>query len=161
MHYENIISDGEYPQIIDYETVCSNYVEMDSQNSLRETADVKVARRLRDSLAGTSFLPTRMVLNAEGESIDFSALNVKDQEVPTLFPVPVMLDTDGACFQKQHVVFSKKIMFCIITMTSLIRLTMLMKFLMALHVECMRWAAFRMMRYAAFCNAGKQRFAFS
>lgn len=108
MHYENIISDGEYPQIIDYETVCSNYVEMDSQNSLRETADVKVARRLRDSLAGTSFLPTRMVLNAEGESIDFSALNVKDQEVPTLFPVPVMLDTDGACFQKQHVVFSKK-----------------------------------------------------
>lgn len=108
MHYENIISDGEYPQIIDYETVCSNYVDMESPNSLRETADVKVARRLRDSLAGTSFLPTRMVLNAEGESIDFSALNVKDQKVPTLFPVPVMLDTDGACFQKQHVVFSKK-----------------------------------------------------
>ena len=58
---------------------------------------MKVARRLRDSLAGTSFLPTRMVLNTEGESIDFSALNVKDQEVPTLFPVPVMLDMAGRC----------------------------------------------------------------
>lgn len=105
MHYENIIPCGEYPQIIDYETIATNYVMMDLP---KDSADAVVQQRLRDSLAGSSFLPTRMVLDATGHAVDLSALNPEDQRIPSTIPVPVDLDGDQARYEQQDGVFSKR-----------------------------------------------------
>ncbi|WP_181160739.1 type 2 lanthipeptide synthetase LanM [Bifidobacterium sp. UTCIF-39] len=105
MHYENIIPCGEYPQIIDYETIATNYVMMDLP---QDSADMVVQQRLRDSLAGSSFLPTRMILDAAGHAVDLSALNPEDQRIPSTIAVPVDLDSDQARYERQDGVFSKR-----------------------------------------------------
>ena len=102
MHFENIFSHGEYPVIIDYETVISNSVEMCWNN---DSADTEVSLMLRASVIGTGLLPAKMPLTVQGNSIDFGALNGREQVVKTDIPTPVDIETDHAHYEYRSMVF--------------------------------------------------------
>jgi type 2 lantibiotic biosynthesis protein LanM len=105
MHYENIIPSGEFPQIVDYETIATGSVDMSNAST---DAERKVQSSIRDSLAGSALLPTRRTLNVQGESLDLSALDPHDQSITSPTPVPVDMDADDAHFEKRKVSFSKQ-----------------------------------------------------
>ncbi|MBM7606624.1 type 2 lantibiotic biosynthesis protein LanM [Metabacillus crassostreae] len=81
MHYENIIANGEYPYLIDLETIFHQYPELDFPDS----AEIKLKYAQSKSVIGTGLLPQSLFQNADGRGIDLSALNGEVQKLP--FPV--------------------------------------------------------------------------
>lgn len=81
MHYENIIANGEYPYLIDLETIFHQYPELD----FPDTAEIKLKYAQSKSVIGTGLLPQALFQNADGRGIDLSALKGEVQKVP--FPV--------------------------------------------------------------------------
>lgn len=105
MHYENIISSGEYPQIVDYETVVTGLLDLEeSQNG----ADTLVRRELADSLLSTALLPFRMPLDTQGHTVEISALESSPQTILSAVPVPVQLQTDQARYEIQEIHLEKE-----------------------------------------------------
>lgn len=70
-HHENIIASGEFPCLIDLETLFQQKIKLESQNVFTYN------NILSDTVEGTCFLP----LN-NPDSIDVSALNYKNQKLP-------------------------------------------------------------------------------
>lgn len=81
MHYENIIANGEYPYLIDLETIFHQYPELD----FPDTAEIKLKYAQSKSVIGTGLLPQALFQNADGRGIDLSALKGEVQKLP--FPV--------------------------------------------------------------------------
>ena len=81
MHYENIIAHGEYPYLIDLETIFHQYPELD----FSDTAEIKLKYAQSRSVIGTGLLPQALFQNADGRGLDLSALKGEVQKLP--FPV--------------------------------------------------------------------------
>ncbi|MGG3805390.1 type 2 lanthipeptide synthetase LanM family protein [Metabacillus fastidiosus] len=78
MHFENVIAHGEYPYVIDFETIFHQYPKLD----FPDTAEIKLKYKQSDSVIGTGLLPQSLFQNADGHGLDFSALNGKEQALP-------------------------------------------------------------------------------
>lgn len=104
MHYENVVPDGAYPRIIDYETVATNQISM--TRSLPQ-ADDMVLKRLRRSTLTNCLLPSRMPFGDKGQRVDISALDPHDQTIHDGALVPVGLDSDQPRYERHDVVVSK------------------------------------------------------
>ncbi len=99
MHYENIIANGEYPYLIDLETIFHQYPELD----FPDTAEVKLKYAQSRSVVGTGLLPQTLFQNADGRGVDLSGLNGEVQRMP--FPV-LQIDqanTDEMVFKMKEV----------------------------------------------------------
>lgn len=99
MHYENIIANGEYPYLIDLETIFHQYPELD----FPDTAEIKLKYDQSKSVIGTGLLPQALFQNADGRGVDLSALKGEVQKLP--FPV-LQIDqanTDEMVFKMKEV----------------------------------------------------------
>lgn len=105
MHFENIIAGGEYPQIVDYETIITGQVRLKSRHT---DADTLVRDAIRNSLTATALLPFHMAIDGEGHTLEISALDPGEQRVPSVMPVPVQLDTDEAHYEHRDEAFGKE-----------------------------------------------------
>ncbi|WP_338754925.1 type 2 lanthipeptide synthetase LanM family protein [Bacillus sp. FJAT-52991] len=78
MHFENLIAHGEYPYVIDLETIFHQYPTLDFPDS----SEIKLKYKQADSVIGTGLLPQSLFQNSDGKGLDFSALNGKEQVLP-------------------------------------------------------------------------------
>ena len=104
MHFENIIASGEYPQIVDYETIITGRVRL---KRLNRNADSLARDLLQRSLAATALLPFRMAVDGEGHTVEISALDPNEQKIASAMPVPVDLNTDEARYEHHEGILSK------------------------------------------------------
>ncbi len=96
MHAENLIVNGEYPCIVDLETL------FERTNSLAnyDSADAYAILETRDSVTSTGLLPfTVFNENIEGKGIDMSGLNGHEQKLPYKVLIPVNVMTDEMKFE--------------------------------------------------------------
>lgn len=105
MHHENIIASGEYPMVVDFETIATNHVTMDMPDGTG--ADIRVSTILRDSLASSCLLPAKTAMSADGTSVDISAFETGEQTMPGIVASPVGLDSADAHYERNAVTFSK------------------------------------------------------
>ncbi|MBO1139291.1 type 2 lantipeptide synthetase LanM [Enterococcus avium] len=101
MHFENIISHGEYPVIIDYETLFSVQALYEGDS---DSMFAKIMNLTRDSVSGSIMLPSEMKLDYEGNSVDISGLDGKTQKLAKKVFVPKRLNTDEASFELDNLV---------------------------------------------------------
>lgn len=80
-HFENLIADGPYPMIIDFETLFQNHI----QGAFKDTAEIRAKFNMADSALGTGLLPVIGFKGNDGAGIEMSALGGRSQELP--FPV--------------------------------------------------------------------------
>lgn len=104
MHFENIIPHGEYPQIVDFETVITNKVMFERHN---EGAAGIVEDTITHSLAYSALLPSGMPVNATGERIDVSALSPEPQKMPAVIAQAVETDSDHAHYEHREIQLDK------------------------------------------------------
>lgn len=79
LHLENLIAHGEYPIIIDLETI----IQSDRQYEVPESANSKVAHDyIFNSVQNTALLPTIAFMDKDRKGIDISALNGKEIKLP-------------------------------------------------------------------------------
>ena len=83
---------GEYPIVIDAETILDNHIELSKQNS-REIINEKI----RDSVLFSGLLPNYRFSN-KGKGIDMSAIMGKEgDEYPILIPRIAEIGTSNIC----------------------------------------------------------------
>ncbi|SCG83748.1 bacteriocin formation protein, putative [Proteiniborus sp. DW1] len=79
LHLENLIAHGEYPIIIDVETI----IQSDRQYEVPESANSKVAYDyIFNSVQNTALLPTIAFMDKDRKGIDISALNGREIKLP-------------------------------------------------------------------------------
>lgn len=82
IHYENIIANGEFPVLIDLETIMKNYPE-----KVKKTASEMIEIKLGESVLSQGMLPQHIWGNEKKQGIDICGMGGKDgQEMP--FRVP-------------------------------------------------------------------------
>ena len=87
-HAENIIANGEYPTLIDLETLFHHTPKLDTKPTAEMVANIKITH----SVIGTALLPHLSFRNPNGKGIDLSGMSSTDQELP----VPVLqVEKDG------------------------------------------------------------------
>lgn len=96
MHYENIVPSGEYPQIVDFETVVTNKPKFAGR---KDDAAGTVQKIIEHSLEYSALLPSQVPINAQGKTIDVSALDPSQQTMPALCPQIMSLDSDDAHYE--------------------------------------------------------------
>ncbi|PJI09179.1 MULTISPECIES: type 2 lanthipeptide synthetase LanM family protein [Clostridium] len=78
-HYENVIANGEFPYLIDLETIFTQPIPLNK----RDIFDYYSIIKNQDSIINTCFLPSNTGLADEkGKGIDISALSNKKQKLP-------------------------------------------------------------------------------
>jgi type 2 lantibiotic biosynthesis protein LanM len=77
-HHENIIADGEYPTLIDLETLFHHIPEF----KIAQTAEVKAKLQVVHSVLGTALLPHLFYKSPDGRGVDISGISGKEQELP-------------------------------------------------------------------------------
>lgn len=77
-HHENIIAKGEFPTLIDLETLFHHVPNL----KIEETAEVRAKLKVVNSVLGTALLPQLAFKNAEGKGIDISGMSAKEQMLP-------------------------------------------------------------------------------
>lgn len=80
-HYENIIAHGEYPVIIDFETVFHNTI----QHIFKDNANTRAKLEVSHSVMGTGLVPLLGFQSKDGKGLEISGMGGKKQELP--FPV--------------------------------------------------------------------------
>jgi type 2 lantibiotic biosynthesis protein LanM len=80
LHYENVIADGEYPVIIDFETVFSNVIK----GVFEKSANIEAKWKVAQSVIGTGLLPTLGFQAKDGTGVEISGMGGKEQELPFL-----------------------------------------------------------------------------
>jgi type 2 lantibiotic biosynthesis protein LanM len=80
MHYENIIANGEYPQVIDLETIFYN--DSFFQENSNDTALGVANKMIKESVIGTGLLPHLAFQNEDGIGLEMSGLGGKEQVSP-------------------------------------------------------------------------------
>lgn len=79
LHLENLIAHGEYPILIDIETI----IQSDRQYEILESANSKVTYDyIFNSVQNTALLPTIAFMDKDRNGIDISALNGKETKLP-------------------------------------------------------------------------------
>ncbi|XQY92289.1 type 2 lanthipeptide synthetase LanM family protein [Metabacillus sp. HB246100] len=78
MHFENVIAGGEFPYVIDFETIFHQYPKLDFPDS----SEILLKYKQSESVIGTGLLPQSLFQNTDGQGLDFSALNGKEQALP-------------------------------------------------------------------------------
>ena len=97
LHEENVIAYGEYPIVIDAETIIDNHIKLSEQNS-REI----INERIRDSVLFSGLLPHYRFSN-KGKGIDMSAIMGKEgDEYPILIPRIVDIGTSNMHYEYVH-----------------------------------------------------------
>ncbi|SIR56657.1 type 2 lanthipeptide synthetase LanM family protein [Priestia flexa] len=87
-HHENIIANGEYPLLIDLETIFHHIPEL----NFKDTAQFKAKLKIANSVLGTAILPSLFFKAADGKGIDISGVSSTDQELP----IPLLqVENDG------------------------------------------------------------------
>ncbi|MDQ0417956.1 type 2 lantibiotic biosynthesis protein LanM [Croceifilum oryzae] len=94
-HYENIIARGEYPTLIDLETLFHNEVPM----SLEDFAQVRANKRIGESVLITGILPLILFSGKEESGVDMSGLGGLEQEYPT----PILQEENPRTDQMRYV----------------------------------------------------------
>lgn len=99
MHSENIIASGEYPYIIDCETLLSQY-----EYDLEDNANLEVINDHILRLFAIGILPTKgFDNNVEGKGVDVSGLGGGQEEIyPTKVLVPINVYTDEMRFEYKY-----------------------------------------------------------
>lgn len=100
MHFENIISQGEFPIIVDYETLFSTPVNYEGGDSIFSD----VTKKIRNSVSGSIMLPANFVLDYEGNSVDISGLDGREQKLSKKSYIPKDIATDEARFELDNIV---------------------------------------------------------
>lgn len=82
MHYENLIAHGEYPVIVDLETILHNKKTWNAK-----TANLKINQELGDSVLNSGILPKYIWGNRKTEGVNVSAISGEEgQEFPIKMP---------------------------------------------------------------------------
>ncbi|HDR4872036.1 TPA: type 2 lantipeptide synthetase LanM family protein [Bacillus cereus] len=81
-HHENIVADGEFPTLIDLETIFHHPAKLNIK-----TAEIEAKYKIINSVLGTALLPHLYFKNAEGYGIDISGVSVQNQEE---LPIPLL-----------------------------------------------------------------------
>jgi len=102
-HLENLIAHGEYPMLIDLETLVQGEIQLDYNDS----ASYNVKRELlQKTVLNTCLLPTIMFRDhKEGSGVDMSALNGKEFKLPFKVLLPTGMNTDN--FRFEYTEFTK------------------------------------------------------
>lgn len=96
LHIENIIASGEYPVIIDIETLFQVPVNME-----KDSLYIKLLRSLElESVSSSFLLPTKMNFGIDSE-VDLSALSGKMVELNQKILAPVNINTSNFRYQKK------------------------------------------------------------
>ena len=99
LHLENIIANGEYPIIIDIETL----FKQDIPIKIKNTADLIAMNENINSVISTGLLPFKALNeNKDGKGIDLSALNGGEQKLPHKILMPTANFTDEMRFEYQE-----------------------------------------------------------
>ena len=101
IHFENVISHGEYPVIVDYETLFSVPIKLEGR---QENIFSEIVGFIRNSVSSSIMLPGKMQLDSEGNSVDISGLSGKTQKLEKKMYVPKNLDNDNAKFVLENVI---------------------------------------------------------
>ncbi|NRT74871.1 type 2 lanthipeptide synthetase LanM family protein [Clostridium beijerinckii] len=103
LHFENIIASGEYPYIIDLETLFQNLSQIKYANQ-SDSSDLNGRIKIYDSVLSTSLLPSMsMNNNIENKGIDISGLNGDKNKYPVKVLIPVDPFTDNMRYDYQDV----------------------------------------------------------
>ena len=103
LHLENLIANGEYPILIDLETILQGKIPYQS-NEKGGIAELAINLYL-ESVKSTALLPMlAFTNNKEGKGIDLSALGGKEVELPFKILLPVYSGTDEFKFEYQNYV---------------------------------------------------------
>lgn len=79
-HSENIIANGEYPTLIDLETLFHHRMHIPKNEHNSSTA--KAIQKLEDSIMRIGLLPHYSFKTAEGKGIDLSGISFSEAEIP-------------------------------------------------------------------------------
>jgi type 2 lantibiotic biosynthesis protein LanM len=101
IHFENIISHGEYPVIVDYETLFSVPINLEGG---QENIFSEIVEFIRNSVSSSIMLPGKMQLDSEGNSVDISGLSGKSQKLEKKMYIPKDLGSDKAKYVLDNVV---------------------------------------------------------
>jgi len=96
IHFENIVAHGEYPYIIDLETLFSHQTE---QLLFTGTAFEYASRIIGKSVKGTCLLPTFAFQDEGGKGVDISGLNGKRAELPSKQLMLTEVNSDDIKFE--------------------------------------------------------------
>ncbi|MFN6486737.1 MULTISPECIES: type 2 lanthipeptide synthetase LanM family protein [unclassified Nostoc] len=105
-HYENLIASGEYPVLIDMETLL--HPEIKTSESIQIDPSPQITQKLADSVLSTALLPMKEILVANNFlSIDMSGLGkLEEQTVPSLIWKDI--NTDGMTMDYEAISFIPK-----------------------------------------------------
>lgn len=88
-HNENIVANGEFPTLIDLETIFHHPAKL----NIKFTAEVKAKYKIADSVLGTALLPHLYFKNVDGYGIDISGVSVTKREE---LPIPLLrIENEG------------------------------------------------------------------
>jgi type 2 lantibiotic biosynthesis protein LanM len=100
LHMENIIAEGEYPVIIDIETMFQPVLQFES-----ETVFSKITRDLQlDSVMNSCLLPQNLNVGIK-KQVELSALNGREVKTGTKVFVPQNVNTDQFRYEQQEAYF--------------------------------------------------------
>lgn len=103
-HGENIIAHGEYPILIDLESLFHPKIE---ENNQEKTAFQNARDVLNKSVTATGILPFLMYRTKEGKGVDISALgSTEGQVIPKKLPKIENLERDDMKIVKGHIKLS-------------------------------------------------------
>lgn len=104
LHLENLIASGEYPTIIDLETIIQVETQLNIFEKERASTLVKQSVYI-NSLPFTGLLPNNAFSNnKEGKGVDLSALNGKTSKLPFKILSPINMNTDEYKLELQEYV---------------------------------------------------------
>ncbi|MCY9020607.1 type 2 lantipeptide synthetase LanM family protein [Priestia megaterium] len=88
-HHENVMANGEYPLLIDLETLFHHVPDL----KIPETAEVKAKLEAVNSVLGTALLPMLFYKAVDGRGVDISGVSGENQELP----IPLLqVENDGS-----------------------------------------------------------------
>lgn len=97
LHEENLIAAGEYPVVIDAETILDNHKMLDNK-----TSRSIINERIRDSVLFSGLLP-HYRFSEKGKGIDMSAIKgIEGEEYPILIPRMTAIGTSNMHYEYVH-----------------------------------------------------------
>lgn len=95
LHMENLIANGQYPCIVDLETVFQNIIPFD----VPLNADVIGRHQLAGNVNSTLLLPEKIYHNEQGDMIEMSALSGEEQTLVKKGYKPKEINTDNMKYE--------------------------------------------------------------
>ncbi|AQS12171.1 nisin biosynthesis protein NisC [Clostridium saccharobutylicum] len=106
-HYENLIAQGEYPILIDLETLL--HPDMFNGNVEELSADAKAMKLISNSVKGIALLPTQIINNKTDKVLEVGGLcGESNQEAPFKSIFIKDHDTDEICVEEGYGIIEAK-----------------------------------------------------